>query len=216
MVAAGGVGRDAAAFSAAAAAPTIAAVRDGFLGASSTGRSSRAAFAIGRSSMAPAGSGAPMIFGLACATAGDSFGALSRCFFSTSCRCLSRRRSSRRSRYRPSIACQRSRTSWAMAENSRPKENCVDRMMARKRSVRIRMIEPVRLRYSAERAGKPVPHVSARAERLARHVERAERERQEGRHAREEQPGADQLRVRGVESRGTRSSASRGRPSRSE
>ncbi len=50
-----------------------------------------------------------------------------------------------------------------------------------------------------EPAGEPVPHVSARAKRLARHDQRAERERQEGRDAREEQPGADELRVRGVE-----------------
>ena len=151
----GGVGREAAARNAAAAAPTTAAAREG-LGASSAGGVFAAAFARRRrrqSEDRPSSSSSSRS-SLTAATRGatlagfTSFVALSapdfsRCFFTTSWRCCSRRRSSFRARMPSSMLAQRSRAIWKSAPNRRPNENCVDRTIERKRSVRIRMIEPV-------------------------------------------------------------------------
>ena len=70
----------------------------------------------------------------------------------TSWRCFSRRFSSCRARIAPTAAAHRSRAMPARKPNRRLKENWVERMIERKRSVRIRMIEPVRFRYVAEEA----------------------------------------------------------------
>ena len=111
IVAGVGVGRDDAALSAAAAAPIMAAVRDGFLGASSgepgfagMRRPVSAATELpGSDRTAPTA-----ILGRISGCA--SLGALSRCFLMTSWRCLSRRRFSRDSRYIPNNAATRSRS----------------------------------------------------------------------------------------------------------
>ena len=152
----GGVGRDEAARSAAAAAPTMAAAREGF-GASSGAAFSGAAFAragMGASSSsssldAAASAGVLTTFVSFPASFPDLSPVLSRCFLRTSCRCFSRRRSSLRARIASSTPAHRSRAIWNTTAKSRPNENCVDRTIDRKRSVRIRMIEPVLLRYSA-------------------------------------------------------------------
>ena len=68
---------------------------------------------------------------------------------------------------RPSIAGHWSAIIEPIAANSRPNENCVERMTARNSSVRIRMIEPVRFRYSDEHTGHQRAEVAAGAELLA-------------------------------------------------
>ena len=62
-----------------------------------------------------------------------------------------------------------------IAANSRPNENCVDRMTARNSSVRIRMIEPVRFRYSASSAGEQRCRCSRRRGTPPAEIQRAER-----------------------------------------
>src|SRR5262245_3399919 len=87
----------------------------------------------------------------------DSFVSFPRCFLSTSWRCLSRAFSSRRRSRASRMADQRSRAICESDAKRRPNENCVDRMMAANSSVRIRMIDPVRLRYSASNAARRSP-----------------------------------------------------------
>ena len=68
------------------------------------------------------------------------------CFAMTSRRCFSRRRSSRHARNDPIAFAPPSRAPSMTAPKKRPNENCVDMMIARKISVRMTIIEPVRLR----------------------------------------------------------------------
>ncbi len=46
---------------------------------------------------------------------------------------------------------------WKIAPKNRPNENCVEMMTARKMSVRITIIEPVRLRYSESSFARKSP-----------------------------------------------------------
>ena len=107
--------------------------------------------------METAGRDADAVAGFAILTVSLSLPVFSRCFLTTSWRCASRRFSSRRARRPSSIAAQRSRAIWNSAPNRRPNENCVDRMIDRKSSVRIRMIDPVLFRYSARVAAMNLP-----------------------------------------------------------
>ena len=68
------------------------------------------------------------------------------CFAMTSRRCFSRRRSSRHSRNDSNVRLAVFLTARTIAPKKRPNENCVDMMIARKKSVRITITEPVRLR----------------------------------------------------------------------
>ena len=55
------------------------------------------------------------------------------------------------------LRAERSREPWLALANTRPNENCVDRITASTISVRMMMIEPVRLRYSANQAPSHAP-----------------------------------------------------------
>ena len=68
------------------------------------------------------------------------------CFAITSRRCFSRRRSSRHSRNESTVRAMPPRSASQIAPKNRPNENCVDMMIDRKISVRITIIEPVRLK----------------------------------------------------------------------
>ena len=157
IVAGVGAGRDDAALSAAAAAPIMAAVREGFFGASSGAPGLTGMRRPASAAEPPASKAAAPVAILGLISGFASFAALSRCFLMTSWRCLSRRRSSRHPRYIPNNAAHRSRSSWPTTANRRPNENCVDRMIARNSSVRIRMMEPLRLRYADSTAASRSP-----------------------------------------------------------
>jgi hypothetical protein len=58
---------------------------------------------------------------------------------------------------RAAAPCHRLDTLCTIDENSRPNENCVDRMSESRSSVRMTMIDPARLKYSARRPARNVP-----------------------------------------------------------
>ena len=58
---------------------------------------------------------------------------------------------------KPTLRADRSREPWLALANIRPNENCVERMIDSTISVRMTMIEPVRLRYSADHAPSQAP-----------------------------------------------------------
>src|SRR6185503_7240946 len=152
----GGVGREAAAFRAVAAALTTAAVFDleGYEGGEGYEGSS---CSLAEDFATSGGRGlfvSSFVFSFVSFAAFVSF---AKCFFNTSWRCFCRSFSSRRCAIAARIPAQRSDAICASTENRRPNENCVDRMIAAKSSVRIRMIEPVRFRYSARTAASRSP-----------------------------------------------------------
>ena len=107
----GGVGRDAAARSAAAAAPTMAAAREGFGASSARGLQRRRLRPRGKSRLVvifvpvlQRRRRSPDDLRILARLVPALSGFLSRCFFSTSCRCFSRRRSSLRARIASSEA----------------------------------------------------------------------------------------------------------------
>ena len=79
------------------------------------------------------------------------------CFAITSRRCFCLRRSSSQARRKPTLRADRSRDPWLALANIRPKENCVERMTDSTINVTMTMIEPVRLRYSANQAPSQPP-----------------------------------------------------------
>ena len=136
------------------------------LNAFATTRDARAAML---SSFAPASSGrvSRSLAGLtACAAAGTAtFGsggasveaAFFVCFAMTSRRCFSRRRSSRHSWNASTLRVALRCIAPSSEAKNRPKENCVDMMIARKISVTRTMSEPVRFRYSDIRLARNSP-----------------------------------------------------------
>ncbi len=83
------------------------------------------------------------------------------CLAMTSRRCFSRRRSSRHSRNEASAFVPALAAIATMPTNSRPKENCVERMIDSAISVRTTMTEPVRFRYSESCECEPFAGVAA-------------------------------------------------------
>ena len=79
------------------------------------------------------------------------------CFATTSRRAFCLRRSSSQARMKPTPRADRSRDPWLALANIRPNENCVERITASTISVNRTMMEPVRLRYSANQAPSHAP-----------------------------------------------------------
>ena len=82
---------------------------------------------------------------------------LARCLFTTSRRCRSRCRLVHQPLTVVRIARSVARRPRQTAEKSWPSENCVDSITARNITVRMMMIEPMRLKYSARRVVRSAP-----------------------------------------------------------
>ena len=107
----------------------------------------------------------------------------------TSSRCFARRAPRATSRSARERAAMRCRTRSARVADETSAERELGRQDDRRgtSSARIRMMEPVRLRYSASSPASQAAEPPAGGEGLAGHRQRVERERQERRHAAEQQ-----------------------------
>ena len=93
----------------------------------------------------------------------------------------------------------RSFSIWKTAANKRPNENWVERMIARNKQRQDEDDRAGPVQVFGQERRQPLADEAARAKLLAAELNGAECERQKRRHAAEEQGGARQLRVGGVE-----------------